>query len=257
MDGDRRREIVERLSQSAGARREPLAPSGARGRWRRAWRYAAAWVGVWLAGLGLGHALEVGRELAPEALDYRVWRWVVDQREAHPWATAVLRAASRAGDADVGTVVVAALALGLGWYGSRRSGRGWGDCLVFALVVVGSQLLTVTLKLHFGRARPEEIYRLVMEDSSSFPSGHALGSSACCVALAGLVAKSRWPGWWRWALGASLVGLAVVVGASRVWLAVHYLSDVLSGLGLGSCWAALAIAIHRGWAPGSRQKERG
>jgi undecaprenyl-diphosphatase len=110
------------------------------------------------------------------------------------------------------------------------------------VVIVGDTLLTETIKALVDRARPE-LDPVAATLGPSFPSGHTSTAAASWAAFA-LVA-GRWWGPRAWpALAGAAVGIAVAVGASRVLLDVHWLTDVLAGLALGWAWfAACAIAF--------------
>jgi undecaprenyl-diphosphatase len=110
------------------------------------------------------------------------------------------------------------------------------------LVLGGAELLNLVLKLAFHRPRPEVAF--VQLDTYSFPSGHAMISTAAYGALAYL-AWSRVRT--RRAQLALLAGTAALVGLicfSRLYLGVHYLSDVLGGAAGGAFWLAVSIALQ-------------
>jgi undecaprenyl-diphosphatase len=118
--------------------------------------------------------------------------------------------------------------------------------LVLLLVAaLGGMLLNILLKPVFGRPRPDAVLRLVEVKSLSFPSGHAMGSAIIYFTLAALLARlveAR-------ALKLYFLGLAALltflVGASRVYLGVHYPSDVLAGWTVGLAWALLCWTVAR------------
>jgi undecaprenyl-diphosphatase len=123
-----------------------------------------------------------------------------------------------------------------------------------ALVVcyAGSWLLTDGLKLLFVRPRPDVFPPLTTELGYSFPSGHALTSAA----LYGFLAFLCWQARRRvWALLLAFFGLWI--GASRVYLGVHYPSDVLAASAVGVVWLAVVVLGYRAerfwpWLPGRR-----
>jgi membrane-associated phospholipid phosphatase len=122
---------------------------------------------------------------------------------------------------------------------------GW---LLSAVVLIAP--LTAGLKEYVGRIRPPFADGGARYESLSFPSGHASGiATLVTVALVLswplLSAVAR-----RWALLAGVV-LVVVVGLSRLWLGVHYLSDVVGGWSLGIAWTLLT-ALAFGALPGGR-----
>jgi undecaprenyl-diphosphatase len=118
--------------------------------------------------------------------------------------------------------------------------------LAFVLIsVTGGMALSNGLKHFFARPRPELVPALVHVDSSSFPSGHAMLSAVVYLTLGALVTRLVRP------LNVKLYVLTVVllltclVGASRVYLGVHYPSDVLAGWSAGLAWAMLCWLVMR------------
>lgn len=144
------------------------------------------------------------------------------------------------GDPVLMTGLTAALALWL-W----RSGRGRIALYVLA-ARVGAMVLSTGLKLAVDRARPVFDQPIATAFGASFPSGHALGSSAfySCAAVA-LLPLVR-PGLRRALLVVAVV-LPLLVAASRVLLGVHFLSDVTGGLLLGFGWVAVVTTVFAAW----------
>ena len=112
--------------------------------------------------------------------------------------------------------------------------------LIWAAAVGGNALLNVSLKAVFARARPVHEDGLVLAQGFSFPSGHASGSVVTYGMLAYLALRLLPP---RWHLPALLLAAvaAFSIGSSRVFLRVHYPSDVLAGFASGSAWLAMCI----------------
>jgi membrane-associated phospholipid phosphatase len=112
------------------------------------------------------------------------------------------------------------------------------QALFVALAFAGAQLLSSGMKLAFERERPVFPDPLATESTYSFPSGHALVSLAVYGALALLVApRLTMP---RRVLLFGAAGLLVLaIGFSRLYLGVHYLTDVLAGYAIGSAWLSL------------------
>jgi len=106
---------------------------------------------------------------------------------------------------------------------------------------LGIELLNPILKLVFHRPRPELAF--VHLETYSFPSGHATGSAAVYGLVLYLIARNlrhRWQ-----IVGATAyVVLVAVIGFSRLYLEVHYLSDVLAGVCLGAAWASLCLFVY-------------
>lgn len=133
------------------------------------------------------------------------------------------------------------------WLGARRAWRtaGW---VVAATVLVAP--VTVLLKETFGRVRPAFENGGAGYEGLSYPSGHASGIAALVtvglvLAWPRLAARRR-----RLALAAG-VALAVLVGLTRMWLGVHFLSDVVGGWALGTAWTLLTAAAFDA-LPGGR-----
>lgn len=116
--------------------------------------------------------------------------------------------------------------------------------------VSGGALLASTLKSIFDRPRPEVVQHLVEVNSLSFPSGHAMNAAVVYLTLGALLARAQ-P---RRAARRYVVSLAVIVtflvGISRVYLGVHWPTDVIAGWCVGATWAALcSLAAHRFLTP--------
>ncbi|MEZ5785902.1 MAG: phosphatase PAP2 family protein [Xanthobacteraceae bacterium] len=115
---------------------------------------------------------------------------------------------------------------------------------LFVIVsVCGGALASALLKQAFARPRPELVAHLVDVHTLSFPSGHAMMSATTFLTLGALLARVQT----RPALKAYLLGLAVVltvlVGASRIYLGVHWPTDVLAGWCAGAAWAMICLAV--------------
>lgn len=132
----------------------------------------------------------------------------------------------------------------IGAAGDARCRRGSARAMIAALAAVGAAGLVVTvLKQTFDRARPPLADATIdpiglVPASASFPSGHAATAFAAAVAVGLIHPRLRLP----------LLALAAVVALSRVYLGVHYATDVLAGsalgaaLGVAAAWAVRAVA---------------
>ncbi len=108
---------------------------------------------------------------------------------------------------------------------------------LFPILIVSATLLTQFLKLFFARARPTAI-----ELGYSFPSGHAtLGMMFYGLAAYFAYRKRRMP-----LVPAILVVLGLLIGISRIWISVHWLSDVLAGFALALAMLIIAIVLLEG-----------
>jgi undecaprenyl-diphosphatase len=119
--------------------------------------------------------------------------------------------------------------------------------ILLAGTALGSEALNQILKVAFHRTRPQAFFGLTSPANYSFPSGHAI--TACCfwgVLAAILAARSR-SGWVKAGLWTSASILAALVGFSRVYLGVHYPTDVLAGYALAVIWVAVVRAVYAVW----------
>jgi undecaprenyl-diphosphatase len=154
---------------------------------------------------------------------------------------------TRLGNGDVGTamVVLSAAIFGV-WEWQHRPGIRRGDWGFWILANLGARLLTVAIKALFQRPRPPLIDRLVTETSFSFPSGHSVSTAAFFTVWTVLfwrAARNDRP-WVRSTFAAFALLMTLAIGGSRIWLTVHYFTDVVSGLVLGMTWASLCCFVH-------------
>jgi undecaprenyl-diphosphatase len=121
--------------------------------------------------------------------------------------------------------------------------RRRGAALLVTLCVGGGFVLSTLLKELFGRPRPDLVTHGATVFTASFPSGHAMLSTVTYLTLAAVLARLQ-P---RRRVKAYLLALgllvALVVGASRVYLGVHWPTDVVAGWSLGAAWATFAWAL--------------
>ena len=134
------------------------------------------------------------------------------------------------------------LAAACGWLLAARQAPVRGIALL--LVMAGAAVLEGATKLALHRARPD-LFRLAAASGYSFPSGHALGATA----LYGWLALSLWSRvtsrWGRAGLLALAILMPLGIGLSRVYLGVHYPSDVLGGWTAGLLWlGAASLAVR-------------
>lgn len=187
-------------------------------------------------------------------VDARVNTWMGDHRT--DGATQVMRLVTRLAD----PVIVVAVTAGVAAVMVRRGRPRLAVFMITATALTG--LFVAIVKLVVGRPRPATADQLVSVTGASFPSGHAAQSVACYLAIAVIVV---------WTTSSRRVGVvvtvlavlvAVTVGGSRVYLGVHWTSDVVAGWALAlSCVTALTaawvgvVALRR--RPGARAAPRG
>lgn len=138
------------------------------------------------------------------------------------------------------TFLIPANLLLTAWFLFMRK-RRWNSIKIPA-VALSSLLLMFILKLIFHRERPLTPL-LAQAKGYSFPSGHALMSVTFYGLLIFIVWQSSKPIWLKWLLSTSLFLLIIIIGISRVYLRVHYASDVLAGFCIGLMWLLLSLVI--------------
>lgn len=154
---------------------------------------------------------------------------------ASPGLTRFMRGATDLGGVvalTVGTLAATAAFLAAGW---RRA------AVLLPLTMIGAAVLDLTLKAVVERPRPEPFFSTPVPASFSFPSGHALDSFCFYLTLAVLVAARVRGRGVKAALILAALALAFLIGLSRIYLGVHWPTDVLAGYTSGLVWI-LAVA---------------
>jgi membrane-associated phospholipid phosphatase len=218
---------------------------GGRGRRRPGWTLpdatapvaalAAVLLGLILVGALLGGLL---RGAGPTGLvDQPTESFLVAHRQA--WLTGAMRLATDLGAA--GVLVPLVLAAGLAWRWRRQS---WGPLGLLVAAATGAWLVQVAVKQLVDRPRPPASLALSHATGFAFPSGHATDAAAVYGMLALLLSRSgHRPA--RAATWGVAVGLVALVGLSRLYLGVHWLSDVAVGIGLGGGWLLAMVIASR------------
>lgn len=150
------------------------------------------------------------------------------------------------------TVLTLVVALTVGFLFANR--HLLTAALVFGGTVSGS-IAVALVKSWVGRARPALVDHLVEVGSASFPSGHAANSAIIYLTIALILMQIVVAKRARWFLFVATVALVIAIGSSRVYLGVHWPSDVLAGWSFGALWALAWWALGswlraRGTAPG-------
>jgi undecaprenyl-diphosphatase len=188
-------------------------------------------IGLLIAGAALVLFTWLGREVLEGevlAFDERIRALVHDA--ASPRLTALMRAASLYGGPGVliPAGLVAALAFMI---------RGWRrGALLVVVTLAGAGLLNGLLKFSFARVRPASYFDYPLPGSPSFPSGHALYAASIFGGLAVLLTARVGSFPLQLAIWFASLSLILLVGISRVYLGVHYPSDVLAGYAIGIIW---------------------
>ncbi|MBP2659931.1 MAG: phosphoesterase PA-phosphatase related protein [Firmicutes bacterium] len=131
--------------------------------------------------------------------------------------------------------------------------RRWREVSGLAICLIGGAALNFWLKFLFHRSRPD-LFRIVQETGYSFPSGHVI-ASMCFYGMGAFLIMQMISSWRGRLTVATLAGLLIVViGISRIYLGVHYPTDVLAGLAAGSMWVAFCISLLMWWEHRRRAK---
>ena len=183
-------------------------------------------------GLTIGAGELLGLAERPDGstgFDRSITSWLVDHRAS--WLTTVARALSTIGSQKVLVPLVAVVAIVLIVRGAR------GPAVLLVVVWAGAIELYSLAKNVVDRPRPPMHLWLTSASSSAFPSGHATQSLSTFAGLA-LVAAALLPSARRPALAVATV-VAAGVGWSRVYLGVHWATDVIAGWCAAAAWVAL------------------
>jgi undecaprenyl-diphosphatase len=164
---------------------------------------------------------------------------------ASPTMTATMRGISFIGSSFFLTTATVTMFI---WFLTHRWRReGW----LLGITMLGASVLNTTLKLTFQRPRPEPFFDLLAPKSYSFPSGHSLASFCFFGALATVLTarvENRRINFFTWLVAGLLV---LLIGLSRIYLGVHYTTDVLAGYAAALIWIAvirfLEMQLVRRW----------
>lgn len=129
--------------------------------------------------------------------------------------------------------------------------KKWGGALLLLIATLGGAALSEGMKLGFNRPRPDLVAHVVETTSMSFPSGHAMLSAATYLTLGALLARAQERRRLRgYVMGAAIL-ITLLIGLSRVYLGVHWPTDVLGGWCLGAAWAMLCWGVAQWLSRGS------
>jgi len=203
----------------------------------KGWRWlAAGFAAVTVCGVMFAALLDGvldGEGVA--AVDGPLTAWVAGHRTRA--LTGIFRALTGLGSAAVLIPLTAVAAAVLG-----RRARSWRPLWIAALTLAGSQALVYTVKMLVERTRPGNDVAVVSASGYSFPSGHATSSLAAFGILALLAANLTTRRLTRVTIWVVAAAAAAGIGLSRIYLGVHYLSDVLAAWALGAGWLT-AVAV--------------
>lgn len=121
--------------------------------------------------------------------------------------------------------------------------RRWLDALLLLLAPLAAELFMALLKALVHRPRPPLEDARIVDSGFSFPSGHATLAAVFYGTLAFLVIRQARSEWLKVLIGMSAALIVLAVGVSRIYLGVHYGTDVLAGWALGSFWLVVVVLI--------------
>ena len=187
-----------------------------------------------LAAFGI-FALDLARHGPLTSADAAITAWFHRHTE---WALTQFLLAITYLHSTLGVCAMAALAAA--WLAWRRQLQ-WLAAL--ALTVPGGLVLNALVKLAFQRTRPAFVDPLLTLPTYSFPSGHTAGATVWWGFALALVLAHRPRLRWRAAAAAATLFMIALTALSRVYLGVHYLSDVLAAVAEGVAWLALCFTL--------------
>lgn len=192
-------------------------------------------VGLFVCLLVLGLLAQMVQRQEADALDAFATPFL--HAMASPGLDALMNAATFIGSDFTLVPIAVAIAVVLFWRGRRR------ESLFLAAVLGGSLVANLAMKLFFHRPRPVLAWAHVLPDYS-FPSGHSMNSLALGLAVA-IVAWRILGARWGVAAVVGAVLLSLTIGASRIYLGYHYLTDVVGGFVAAILWLAIVVGVFR------------
>gem|GEM_PF-281118 len=164
--------------------------------------------------------------------DRPVMMWL--RRQHSPATTRAMKLVTNLG--GVYAVPAFALASAAYLYRFRHSRR---PAALLTVSLVGSTAINSALKALYKRSRPAYFQHIVQEKSYSFPSGHAMASAA----LAACACVIAWPSPWRYPVLAASTVYVPTIGVTRMYLGVHFPSDILAGWCVSTAWVGEVATI--------------
>ncbi|MEO6041642.1 MAG: phosphatase PAP2 family protein [Croceibacterium sp.] len=195
---------------------------------------ALCWLGfaviVWL--------VESGNSAALDRLGLMFWRAAPGLRPAGPaWLLEGVRDVTALGGVLLRNLIALGAVAALLFVRLRR------EAVLLAATVVSGWAVDTAIKTLVGRARPTLVPHLTDAGGSSFPSGHSFNAAVVYLAIALAFATLTARASVRYTIVGAAIAVSLVIAWSRVWLGVHYPSDVLAGWLGGAGWAFLAAAL--------------
>lgn len=209
-------------------------------RWKRAgWNEFVLFATIALICLGVWLFIDIAGAVQHETHRETEERFMRSLRsEVNPavpagplWLVEIGRDVSALGGA---VVVITLSLLVIGYLGMRGQ---WGRVALITVTVAGGYLLSNTLKMSFDRVRPDIVPHLSQVHSASFPSGHSMLSSLVYLTMGALLAQASDRRREKIYFVSVAFFLTFMIGLSRVFLGVHFPTDVIAGWSAGTAWA--------------------
>ena len=167
--------------------------------------------------------------------DPHVTAWVVARRTG--WLTGIMSVVTWL--ASIVVIIPVALIVAIFFVWRRHR---WGPLVLLTATVAGAAASYTLIKAAVGRPRPPPAIWIGHFAGAAFPSGHATQSVACYVTLAVILGAGR-SARAKAALWSAAVLIALIAGASRIYLGAHWLTDVLGGYALGAFLVAVIVIV--------------
>lgn len=203
-------------------------------------RNAVVGLACWAAFAIVGWLVHEGALQGFDRAGLLLWRPATGMMPAGPaWLPDAVRAVTAFGSVVPRNAIALAALVGLIVLKQRR------EALVFAATVSGAWIIDWLVKLAVARPRPEIVPHLASFSGLSFPSGHSFNAAAIYIAMALAFGASSASRGLRLVLVAGAAALSLAVALSRVWLGVHWPSDVIAGWLGGAGCALLARSLSQ------------
>jgi len=209
----------------------------------RGWRVSPLHAGIAAAACWLGFAVmvvlvESQRTGALDSTGLLLWRSGTDLRPVGPkWLVEGVRDLTSLGGVLLRHLIAIAALVALLFLRLRR------EAVLLAGTIVGGWVLNSAVKLLVGRPRPTIVPHLTEAGGQSFPSGHSFNSAVVYIAIGLAFAALSHRRDVRWTIVGAAMALSLIVAWTRVWLGVHFPSDVIAGWLGGAGWAFAASAL--------------
>jgi len=219
---------------------------------RRRWMEPRVLGAIFVAALALWAFVEIADEMLEgetHAVDTAILTWFRSAADLSDpigprWLEEAMRDITALGGTSVLVLIVLA-AVGL-----LLLRRAWGDAMFVLVATIGGTLVSTLLKNSFDRPRPDLVPHGAYVYTASFPSGHAMLSAVVYLTLAALLVRLVQGKRAKAYLLAVATLLCVLIGTSRVYLGVHWPSDVLAGWVVGAAWALGCWSVAQAVKPG-------